>query len=218
MFVINRSFLCLFLIFAITKLDSTNAKQVACESIYAWGFNSPMESLNTCWIYQSTTIDEPGVTLTSASNEVTAISFWRSNQIFYLPEHINGNFPNLTFYDAYSNALTEITKENFVGLNKLRWLHLHGNKLERIPNNTFDDLSSLEVLRLSEFKFQCFSTFVPRHSKETCSNMLWQFLKRGISNFSNAWNLKCVTKTLVCQENFSVSWKLKFVKRNLVKN
>lgn len=157
---IFRHIFCVILIFVINCFELIKAKQIACESIYAYRFSDPMGSLNTCWIYQSTTINTTGITLTSTSNEVTAISFWRSNQIFFLPENISVNFPNLTFYDAYNNALNEVTKSNFNSLTRVRWLHLSENKLERIANNTFEDMTALEHLFLSELSSNIIIVFL----------------------------------------------------------
>lgn len=66
-----------------------------------------------------------------------------------LPDGLGELFPNLQVFYAGNVRLNEITKSNFHGMEKLKFLQVFSNKLTHISEDTFSELKSLESLRLS---------------------------------------------------------------------
>lgn len=81
---------------------------------------------------------------------IGALTFYDNSKIRFLPENPARNFPNLVLYDASDCAVQAVTRANFRSLHKLQRLFLNGNEIPKIERNTFDDLTSLEELDLSE--------------------------------------------------------------------
>lgn len=77
---------------------------------------------------------------------IEALYFDLHYNVSFLPEHLDANFPNLVYYYAEEGSVTEIYKNNFKGLNKLKVLDLWDNLITEIASDTFEDLSSLEKL------------------------------------------------------------------------
>lgn len=82
---------------------------------------------------------------------ITNLDFVRNKRIFYLPERIYEKFPTLRVIEAQSCSILEITIANFAKLDSLEKLQLQNNQIETIPDKVFADLSSLKILRLSEY-------------------------------------------------------------------
>jgi Leucine-rich repeat (LRR) protein len=102
----------------------------------------------------ATSINSTGVTIHSdQDDDMKRLSLSNNKNIFYLPENIDEDFPNLMRYNAKRCSITAITKKNFKGLSKLTKLNLWGNQIERITSETFKDLTDLEVLSLGEKSF-----------------------------------------------------------------
>lgn len=139
-FTINST----FLHFALTEL--------ICETIDTHWWNY-VGSQKTCFMTKSSSVilikskfsftNDPGV---------TAITFKRNFKIFALPEKVQETFPNVQAYSASSCSIKSITFENFEKLNSLVVLWLYGNYIEYLNNEVFADLTSLEVLDLSEVR------------------------------------------------------------------
>lgn len=96
----------------------------------------------------TTTINSTGVTIAPRDETIKGLTMYNNQKIHFLPEKLNETFPNLSTYLASACSITEISKMNFENLDKLRFLSLHSNHIEKIARNTFEDLKSLEVLYL----------------------------------------------------------------------
>lgn len=80
--------------------------------------------------------------------EVKGIYFVENPAIEFLPIFVYQKFPNLQGYAAYNCSIREVSKKNFERLTRLVNIFLLGNKLERIPSDTFDGLINLEVINI----------------------------------------------------------------------
>lgn len=83
---------------------------------------------------------------------VRRLEFYENKKISFLPEKVAESFPNLVYYDARDCSIKSISKNNFGLLSLLEILYLADNQIEQIPNNTFQDLTSLAELRLGDMK------------------------------------------------------------------
>lgn len=101
---------------------------------------------------------------------------------------LNKNFPELKSIDADFCSIRFIFKQNFENLNKLRYLDLDGNKIERINDDTFEDLLSLKVLMLSKYKNISF------------------FLKKLLRSFRLQSNYQHEWAGFPQSQEFNVSW------------
>jgi Leucine rich repeat len=104
---------------------------------------------------QKTSIDSTGVSISAnRENSVRGLFFDKNKKIFYLPENVHIKFPNILGISAEHCFIYNISKENFEGLKKLRFLNLVHNEIETIANDTFTDAVDLEKILLSKkFKF-----------------------------------------------------------------
>lgn len=125
-----------------------NAFNVSCEKIemYSWAWGGAL----TCYM-RTVTINSTGLEITNERNmAIRAIEFSSNKMVQFLPEHPAQNFPNLEIYKATGCAIEKIQKKNFKNLSKLKVLWITSNPLETITSDTFEDLTSLESLVLSE--------------------------------------------------------------------
>lgn len=130
--------------------------ELTCEVVEVrdWNFGGPQ---NTCVMDRQTVIDALGRKISTMNVDLKGLTFGGNKKIKFLPENVNEIFPNLVTFGAEACSLKIITKENFKMLTKLQALHLEGNGIEAIDNNTFEDLASLKWLFLR--KNFCFLDF-----------------------------------------------------------
>lgn len=136
------------LILLLKVFTSSEAKEVSCERLNDVLWLGTIGSVKTCLMDTKTSIDDPGATIYSRDNFVNGLSFRHNVKIFYLPDNVAESFPNLEGYTAWYCSVKEISKRNFNGLEKLKYLSLGGNQIEMIANGTFEDLVNLEFLSL----------------------------------------------------------------------
>lgn len=110
-----------------------------------------VEPIKTCFMDVQTTIDSKGFSINErTANATYGLMMNYNKNIQYLPEDIPDVFPYLMAYAAANCAIEEIYKENFDGLEHLRFLNLAGNKISSISSNTFRSLRSLERLSMTD--------------------------------------------------------------------
>lgn len=98
-----------------------------------------------------TSIDHFGLTIASVKDDsLNGLTFYGNKKVYFLPINLAKSFPKLVAYGADECSIKIISKDNFKALNKLTYLGLQDNFIERIQTNTFEDLTSLEGLTLSE--------------------------------------------------------------------
>lgn len=147
-FCSHRNFLVVVLIVQVC-VNLVEGREVACESVKSSEWDSPVRRAKTCFMMQSTSIDELEVTISTSHDEsIGAIDFYGNKNIVYLPIKVNKNFPNLSSYDAARCSIKEISQKNLKGLGMLRVLWLHDNQIEKIMSDLFHDLVLLEELWL----------------------------------------------------------------------
>lgn len=135
------------------KLSET--KEIFCESVSNYDnwipFTDVAGNLRTCWI-PSVSINAPGDVFSSDYDEsIEALSYEGNKKVFYLPNKVGEKFPLLLSYYAMC-SVKEIFRENFIGLNQLQGLRLDDNQIEKISSDTFKDLTSLRMVKLSKQK------------------------------------------------------------------
>ena len=136
---------------SVTQKASADSK-ISCEIILDFdaGLNGILKS---CDVSSSVKINSTKARFSDVSNQaVSRLHLSNNKNIFFLPENIDEKFPNLLQYEAKYCEILIITKTNLKNLGKLRKLNLWGNKIEKIPNDVFQDLVGLEVLSLGKLK------------------------------------------------------------------
>lgn len=141
-----------FMVFALLMLTvHVKANIVKCEwTEYYDYFHGEDPASNTCYMHTVTTINSPGFILLSKTKNIERLVMHGNKKIRFLPEKVAESFPDLLHYLAQRCAITEISIVNFENLTKLRNLNLRENQIEKIADNTFNDLKSLTHLWLSK--------------------------------------------------------------------
>lgn len=99
----------------------------------------------------SAVINSADFHITSARDEnVGAFYTINNKKLEHLPKNIGEKFPNLTILNVRDCSVKEITKESFKGLDRLQYLWLPGNRIERIDDDTFDYVPAVQSIDLRE--------------------------------------------------------------------
>lgn len=138
----------IFLLQIFALIVRNEAKEVECESVrnVNWGVGD----VKTCVMQSTTLINEPGTAISPHDESVKGLWLSFNKRIFYLPVNVAGTFPNLELYTTWGCSVQEISKRNFNGLVKLKWLFLSDNQIEKIASGTFKGLAALELLWLGK--------------------------------------------------------------------
>lgn len=151
---VTQNFRLFVLIFVTKILDMVaiaEAREVSCEEIKntAWSNSlGTVSTVRTCFMDKKTIIDAPDVTISTRDDTIQGLTFIYNKNIYHLPIGVGEKFPNLLAYSNYDCSIKEISKQNFKGLSKLKYLSMGANMIVRIASDTFSDLTSLEVLRI----------------------------------------------------------------------
>lgn len=140
--------MCCFILLKVC--NAVEAKEIMCESVTE-SYLDYIGKLKNCRMYSQSVLNEPNMTFKENDESITGILFDRNKKIAHLPVKIDESFPSLMGYSAYACSIKGISKANFKGLNKLRYLSLQRNMIEIVPSDSFDDLLNLEYLKLSNF-------------------------------------------------------------------
>lgn len=125
------------------ELDSV---EIACEKFF------DIESSEFCFMTENTVINDTNSVIAELRDEeVQGITFDYNRKIEHLPYKIYMQLPHLVKYWARSCSITQISKQNFEKLNRLRNIMLSDNKIQKISGNTFHGLESLMNVILSEY-------------------------------------------------------------------
>lgn len=129
-------------------LSEDESQKIACGRTK----NATLEgvSFKTCFSSHTARSDSPYSTFEDVDYSIQFISFVFNKKILFLPIRVAENFPNLLIYHATFCSIKTVQKVNFKDLSRLRWLFLDGNQLETIASDTFEDLTSLFRLEMSE--------------------------------------------------------------------
>lgn len=152
------------------------ANQVPCEKFESASLII-LDDLKTCFMYGSTVIDKPNFEISSEKDEtVQGLRLNSNKKIHYLPLDAYKKFPNLLGYDGHDCSVKFIMKANFHDLNNLRVIYMSRNKISTIFSDTFEGLSSLELINLGEVII-----------KSHIFLLIWFFMRRPQSNHANGW-------------------------------
>lgn len=66
----------------------------------------------------------------------------------YIPQQISKFFPHLISLDITSVSLMFVSKEDFTGLDELKFMFIRDNEITSLPSNTFFDLKELLTIEL----------------------------------------------------------------------
>lgn len=143
-------------VLCLNVIDAT-VEEIPCEEIE----NNYWDNggyLRTCFMDKNLAIESRGFTMLKRDTSIGALEFTRNRKISFLPTSVNKKFPNLLAYAASACGISEIWKENFKDMSRLKTLWLSYNNIERIYSDTFEDLQSLEKLFLRKIYklYQCF--------------------------------------------------------------
>lgn len=138
---------------AKAQLDDEVPQQIACGRFK----NATLEGItfNSCFPSQTARSDSPSTTFKEFDDLVQFVSFLFNKKILFLPINVAKNFPKLLVYHAAYLSIDTIKKIHFEGMNKLRWLFLDGNSIERVDSDTFEDLIDLIRLEMSMTESRC---------------------------------------------------------------
>lgn len=126
------------------------AAEVFCEVEPEKGRFKPL-----CFLDEKTEINSSDATfLNERDDEVEGLHFFENLNVLYLPVRVHEKFPNLVGYEAQNCGVREISKKNFESLEKLEWLHLDGNQIEKIGSDTFEGFGKLRWIDLSRNKIK----------------------------------------------------------------
>lgn len=105
-------------------------------------------------VYKKATNDSR-IIISVASNvtkeNIVDLDIQYSENSLYLPINVGTEFPNLNQYKAQSRGVIEISKENFAGMMKIRFIDLDYNKITTLTQDMFASLKTLERIDLGKF-------------------------------------------------------------------
>lgn len=135
------------LVFIAAVLSSTSSISGPCEKVekYSWSLGR----LKTCFM-NSTVIDTRDFMMIASDRDGSIEGFYayRNKKLNHLPNNLGEKFPLLLVLNAACCLIKEVSKENFRGLNKLRDLRLYHNQIEKIDDDTFEYIPTVEVILL----------------------------------------------------------------------
>jgi Leucine rich repeat len=136
-------------------LETADDKDIFCESVtdVNWGYGVGIVKM--CHMRETTAIDQINVNIAMRDDEMGGLYFKNNKKISFLPVRVDEAFPNLALYNALGCSVKELSRVNFVGLKKLKILHLDSNQIEKINCGTFEDLVSLDILHLCKKNHAC---------------------------------------------------------------
>lgn len=145
----------IFSIVMLSVFSFTSAKDVTCEAFLKLGIIEDYPPEKACNMSGTTGIYTKNTELKgTADSEMRIINFYDNVKILYLPIGVVEIYPELAFYSAGLCSIKEISRDNFIGLSKLRALFLQKNSIQKIASDTFVDLISLEGIELGKIFFE----------------------------------------------------------------
>lgn len=135
-------------ILLLKVLGEVSSKQIPCLSTTRTSWVH-VDFVKVCSMGFSAVINSVDATI-APNATITALDLNLNEEILFLPVKVATSFPKLIAYSAMFCSVKTISKSNFESLNILKLLWLHGNQIESIRKDTFNDLVSLEHLDLGE--------------------------------------------------------------------
>lgn len=79
---------------------------------------------------------------------MVALDLQHNKKVFYLPIDVFETYPDLQAYAANDCSVKKVNRRNFMQLTKMLVIWLTRNLIEKIPSDTFEDLTLLVELQL----------------------------------------------------------------------
>jgi Leucine-rich repeat (LRR) protein len=130
-------------------VNNVATKDISCEEIESTEWDFPVLTVKTCFMEESTAINEENFKISSRDEIMGGLTYLDNKKVSHLPVQVTDSFPNLQAYSGESCSIKKVSKTNFARLSNLKFLYLGYNQIETIYSDTFEDLISLEELRLS---------------------------------------------------------------------
>lgn len=133
---------------ALVAFANAEASGLVCEKVD----KCFIEDIHSCCYMDKTTIIATRNTKLAIPKDETlqGVNFADNPKIEFLPNEIYKEIPNLIHYHAFNASIREISKKNFQNLDKMEYLYLTLNKIERVDRDTFEGLMELREVRLGE--------------------------------------------------------------------
>lgn len=126
--------------------DELNSTEILCEKYLDF------ENYETCFMTYKTVINDTNFVFADLRDEeIEGVTFEGNKKIEYLPNKMYLQFPNVLIYKASRCSIKQISRENFENLNRLKYIELAFNEIQKISATTFEALASLVRVDLSEF-------------------------------------------------------------------
>lgn len=91
------------------------------------------------------------VTSAVAKENIVLLDIDHTQNSKYLPVYAGREFPNLSKYNAENRGVIRISKDNFFGMKKIRFIDLDNNRITSLTQDVFAGLTALERIDLGEF-------------------------------------------------------------------
>lgn len=135
-------------LFATTRGEE---HEVSCERVESFLWINGRFHFKTCDMKGSTVIDTINTKISANKDEsVEGLTFSWNKKIFHLPIGVGEKFPNLVAYSGAHCSIEELRKKHFLKLSKLKIINFYSNQIKTIYSNTFESLTSLEIIYLGQ--------------------------------------------------------------------
>lgn len=127
--------------------------KVPCKKIdtITWTYFSYSEQQKTCVVGNVEIISTDSTIYSTRDIKMKALNFDKNRKVEFLPENVWLTFPELVFYDASHCNIKALSKNNFVNLRSMEYFWFGDNQIEKIDDDTFEDLFSVKQINLGEF-------------------------------------------------------------------
>lgn len=148
-----------FAILIVACLLQVKTQEIDCQKVLEMYWPDIVGRVDVCFISTFTIIEQPGATISMHNDSITGLYLELPYRMFFLPDKVGENFPNLIAYYAEEGAISTLSRANFKGLTQLKWLDLWDNLITEIASDVFQDLVALERIDLGDESFNCIKSF-----------------------------------------------------------
>lgn len=111
-------------------LVEVKTQSVSCEKVGTE--NVGRGSFKTCFMKETTAILSDDFVISPADTSVEAINSYNNKKIHFLPVRLGETSPNMVHIYASGCSIKSVSKKNLKNLQKLKFLLLGNNQIERI--------------------------------------------------------------------------------------
>lgn len=129
---------------------------------YKIPFDNTLYTCEVVKVTKSATTSEieviPGVHMEGKSNEDIEHLRIVSKELKFIPRDLIRWFPNLLDVTIINCGIEKVSREDFIGLGKLKVLNLSHNKLTSLPDDLFADMKNIEEIYFDPNNIKFFSS------------------------------------------------------------